>query len=194
MKFMDKLFSNSSPSEAFIKTEKQSIQAKFDNAFLYLLAFARLLKETIFMIDSSAKVSNNPQLIKCTGTITRSIANLMMAIENFELKVPVYNTTDLSDLKSAFEERIEMFAITLSRIPLERQTDLMLMMQEMYQGNYKFIDDSLLDALIEHEDKDTVEGLGLIHEINPALSAEEKEYFAKRLSKWADYRSFINVK
>jgi len=176
-------------TEQFIKNEQTAIREDFEKAFYCLLPVVPYLREMTALLKSSAMKAGDKQAVKNANQLSVPLNNMAFAVEQFESKFKTENNKSKEKIRAALKERIWIFSLALARLPFEMHADLIAHLQDYYQGNFKYVSGEMLDALLEHENENGIEGLALVHRINPSLTPEQKEEFAKEMMQWSDYRN-----
>lgn len=178
-------------TKEFINSEMSEIEKDFHKGFYSISALPRVLLNLVEKNYRVANLTRDQKAMKLLARYKNSTNDLCFICDEYSSHFKVEDKYAKESWISMFADIIRVLAITLSQIDIDRYDELASLLIDFNQGNVARVEEHIIDSLLDYEEKQTIDGLGLIHQYAPHLTVEQKEQFAKDLVKWRDYSKMI---
>lgn len=173
----------------YIDNEMSIIEEDFHKTFYMMLGIAKVFEQMLPKFTKTITATRNRQVIKYATQAKNALQQFNFVSSQIENHYKIEDKADKESYKNMHADIAKIIGITLDQIRFERYDQFANLMIDFNQGNYTQIEEHLLDSIIDHEQSETLEGLGMIKMHAPSLTAEQIEAFAKDLVKWSDLRN-----
>lgn len=173
----------------YIDNEMSIIEEDFHKTFYAMCGIMKVFKEMLPKFKLLVKATGDIKAVKMANNVSLAASNFILTAHQLDAHYRVGDKADKEAYKNMHADIAKIIGITLDQIRFERYDQFANLMIDFNQGNYTQIEEHLLDSIIDHEQSETLEGLGMIKMHAPGLTAEQIEAFAKDLVKWSDLRN-----
>ena len=183
----------SHPTRQYIDNEMRAIEEDFHKTFYMLLGNAVVFKELLPILVKRSNITKDRKANNYAIQLKRTIENFVFLAEQVEHHYKVESKHGKENYKAMHADIAKVIGTTLANLSFERYDNLASLLISFSQGTHIEIEEHLLDSLLDYEQPQTLEGMGLIQRYCPHLTVDEKEEMAKDLVKWSDMRQMAKI-